>query len=295
MQHKQNWKRALCILLLAVVCIGGSELAACRFEDPALYQRITGPVRRETSAIQSGICSAVGSTWGFVTSTASSLVSSLGGDGAEAAEDQSAGDPAATEPLPETDPSLTTLTQRGGQEILTGGSYEIVYYNQADPSWCDQPYGEDTLGKYGCGPSVIAMAVSSLTNQEVNPAQVADWASKSGYWARHGGSRLAVVDGAAKTYALTVESCPVCDSEHLRLELSSGKIAVALMSAGHFTQGGHFILLRGVTLDGQILIADPNSRERSLAIWDAQLILDELSASRNDGAPLWFLSPPAEG
>ena len=37
------------------------------------------------------------------------------------------------------------------------------------------------------------------------------------------------------------------------------------MSAGHFTSGGHFILLRGVTLDGNILVADPNSRARSSA------------------------------
>ena len=45
--------------------------------------------------------------------------------------------------------------------------------------------------------------------------------------------------------------------------------------------------LRGVTLDGRVLVADPNSRERSLAAWDPELILSELSPSRNNGAPLW--------
>ena len=65
---------------------------------------------------------------------------------------------------------------------------------------------------------------------------------------------------------------------------------MALMGKGHFTNGGHFIVLRGVTLDGRILVADPNSRERSLASWDPQLILDELSASRSNGAPLWRFS-----
>ena len=52
----------------------------------------------------------------------------------------------------------------------------------------------------------------------------------------------------------------------------------------------HFIVLRGVTLTGEVLVADPNSRDRSLALWDAQLILDELSSSRIDGAPLWCFS-----
>ena len=69
---------------------------------------------------------------------------------------------------------------------------------------------------------------------------------------------------------------------------------VALVGPGHFTGGGHFIVLRGVTLTGKLLVADPVSDERSLMEWDPQLILDELSASRNNGAPLWVISPPTE-
>ena len=82
--------------------------------------------------------------------------------------------------------------------------------------------------------------------------------------------------------------------EDLRIQLSGGRIAVALMSAGHFTSGGHFILLRGVTLNGNILVADPNSRARSLQEWDASIILNELSSSKTAGAPLWFLSKQAD-
>ena len=81
--------------------------------------------------------------------------------------------------------------------------------------------------------------------------------------------------------------------ESLRIQLSGGRIAVALMSRGHFTSTGHFILLRGVTLEGNILVADPNSRQRSLQEWDASLILNELSNSSTAGAPLWLLSQPA--
>ena len=40
------------------------------------------------------------------------------------------------------------------------------------------------------------------------------------------------------------------------------------MGPGHFTNGGHFIILRGVTLDGSVLVADPASQERSLTTWD---------------------------
>ena len=69
------------------------------------------------------------------------------------------------------------------------------------------------------------------------------------------------------------------------------------MGPGHFTRNGHFIVLRGITLTGAILVADPNSVERSLTEWDAQLILDELSYSHQFGGPLWVISdaePPED-
>ena len=34
------------ILLLAILCVGAVELAACSFFAPAVYEQITAPVRR---------------------------------------------------------------------------------------------------------------------------------------------------------------------------------------------------------------------------------------------------------
>ena len=62
------------------------------------------------------------------------------------------------------------------------------------------------------------------------------------------------------------------------------------MTKGHFTGKGHFIILRGITPDKKILIADPKSREHSLESWEPQIIIDELSTSEYAGAPLWKLS-----
>lgn len=290
MRRKWTWKRTLSVLLLAAVCIGGSELVACRLADPALFTRITSPVRRQAAAVWEETRTLAGSAW----SRASDLVHT-GQDGAAPETESPSSEALISEDKSTTaDPALTTLVQRDGAEILTGGTREIVYFNQADSVWCDQPYGKDTLGKYGCGPATVAMAVCSLTGLNTNPEQAAQWAGQNGYWARHGGSYLSIINGAAKDFDMTAESDPDCDVEHLQLELSSGKLAVALMKPGHFTSGGHFLLLRGVTLDGGILVADSNSRERSLTVWDPQLILDELSVSRDSGAPLWFLSAPAE-
>ena len=57
-----------------------------------------------------------------------------------------------------------------------------------------------------------------------------------------------------------------------------------------FRSGGHFILLRGVTPEGQVLVADPASRERSLMPWDLDLIVSELSKTRSNGSPFWLIS-----
>ena len=70
--------------------------------------------------------------------------------------------------------------------------------------------------------------------------------------------------------------------------LSSGKLVIAIMSAGHFTSSGHFIVLRGVQ-DEKILVADPASRTRSEQSWDLSIILNEASKAAGSGGPFWII------
>ena len=167
------------------------------------------------------------------------------------------------------------------------------YYNQSDEAWAEEPYGSDTVGRYGCGPAVMAMVVSTLTDTRMDPAQMAQHCVDQGYWAKKQGSYWAIVPGAAADFGLTCTSLPPeeTDRDTILHYLSTGQLLVALVGPGHFTNGGHFIILRGTTLDGSILVADPASLERSLTLWDLDLILDELSHGRSDGGPLWAISP----
>lgn len=193
-----------------------------------------------------------------------------------------------------TDPLITELRQDGDRQILTGGVVNMVYFDQGSEEWADQPYGSDLIGGYGCGPTAMAMLVASLTREETDPAVMAQWAVDNGYWARKGGSWLSIVEGTGEAFGFPVESCASRSSDELLQTLFSGKLLVALMGPGHFTKRGHFIILRGATLTGEVLVADPNSSERSLTTWDPQLILDELSSNTNDGGPLWIVSVPEE-
>lgn len=282
--QKRRLRVFLLLALLAVLCIAGAELAASSFFAPALYEKITAPVRNgiQAAADFGGRMAAdVSAWWSELTAPEEELAEN---------EIQVAAEPVISPQAPISDPSVTELKESHGKEVLTGGTTVVVYYNQGDEAWADQPYGSDDIGSYGCGPTALAMAVSSMTGQDVDPAQMAQWAVERGYWAKRSGSYLSIVQGAAAEYGLTAGPIRERTPQAVREALLAGDLLVALMGPGHFTDGGHFILVRGVTLSGSLLVADPNSLERSLMEWDAQVILDELSTSTSSGAPLWVLS-----
>lgn len=51
-----------------------------------------------------------------------------------------------------------------GDVTFTDGGTPVVYYNQLDERYASQPYGTDNIGGYGCGPTSMAIVVSSLTD-----------------------------------------------------------------------------------------------------------------------------------
>ncbi len=208
----------------------------------------------------------------------------------EEIESQLAGDPAISNQFPLVDPAVSELVTEGDQQVLIGNGLHTIYYNQTDPRWADKPYGTDSIAGYACGPTAMAMVVSTLTDQLIDPPTMAQWAVDHGYWASQSGTYHSFIQGASKAFGLECQSFTERTSEALQNALLSGDLLVALMGPGHFTQGGHFIVLRGITLEGQVLVADPNSVERSLTAWDPQIIFDELSTSTAAGAPLWQIS-----
>lgn len=313
---KTNRRRTILLLtLLAALCIGAAELFVCSRVDPVLYESLVSPVR-QTARAAAEICVQSARRAGeAVKQTASDLIQYT----AQAAqrldekvrrsheeleqawaERKNPPEPTPAEPSPELSQQpvsapqevkpLTELRTEGGRDILTGGVVDVVYFNQSEEPWASAPYGSDTLLKYGCGPTVMAMAVASLTEEATDPALMAKWAAEHGHWASKNGSYHSIVAGAAAAFGLTVEAPVEQTPQALGSALEQGKLLVALMRSGHFTKYGHFILLRGITPEGKILVADPNSIPNSLAAWDVQLILDELAGSNSSGAPLWALS-----
>ena len=174
--------------------------------------------------------------------------------------------------------------------IFTDGATEVVYYNQLDERWRDLPYGTDNIGGYACGPTSMSIVVSSLTSETVDPPHMAQWAYENGYWCSGSGSYRSLIPGAARAWGLTVEGCTASEPQRIVDALADGKLVVAIMTKGHFTSSGHFIVLRGVTSDGKILVADPASYRRSEKEWDIKIILNEASKLSGSGGPFWIIS-----
>lgn len=185
-------------------------------------------------------------------------------------------------------PSDFTILPSLGDIRFTDGVTEVVYFNQLDEAYADKPYGTDHIGGYGCGPTAMSIVVSSLTDEIVDPVQMAKWSYDNGGWCKGSGSYHAMIPAAAKAWELPVEGCTTAEPQRLLDALAEGKLVVAIMSKGHFTSGGHFIVLRGVK-DGQILVADPASYSRSQKTWDLSIILNEASKRAAAGGPFWII------
>ncbi len=173
--------------------------------------------------------------------------------------------------------------------VFTDGSTQVVYYNQMDERWKDLPYGTDDIGHYACGPTAMAIVVSSLTMEAVDPPHMAQWAYENGHWCSKSGSYHSVVPGAATAWGLSCEACSRDDPQKLVDALASGKLVVAIMGPGHFTSTGHFIVLRGVTAEGKIQVADPVSYSRSEEEWDLSIFLEEASRYAVNRSPFWII------
>ena len=186
-----------------------------------------------------------------------------------------------------TEYSGTTIASLGDVRF-TDGATEVVYFNQLDERWANKPYGTDNIGGYGCGTTSMAIVVSSLTDSIVDPIEMADWSYKNGGWCSKSGSYHSLIPNAARAWNLPVEGCTASEPQRILDALSSGKLVVAIMSKGHFTSGGHFIVLRGVQ-DGKIMVADPASYKRSGQLWDLSIILNEASKRAAAGGPFWII------
>lgn len=136
--------------------------------------------------------------------------------------------------------------------IVTEEIPEVPLYFQAD--YAHVPYGRyGTVASHGCGITCVAMAFTYLLDYEILPDELA---LEFGHYNTEHGSYHSLFPDSAEVYGLTGEQ--TYDWDTVVEALENGQIVIANPTQDIFTDGGHFILLYGITEDGKILVHDPN-------------------------------------
>lgn len=182
-----------------------------------------------------------------------------------------------------------------GETTLESGSVNLTYYSQKDRRWKDAIYGTDnTIGRYGCGPTTLAMVLSTLTDNEITPIEAAKWAYDNGHFCNNSGSYHSIIPKGAEKFGLQSTSLNRPTKEEIFAEIESGKLVIVLMNEGTFTSDGHFLILRGVTEDGKLLIADSQSLENSKQVWEPDIFINEAKYAASHGGPFWAVGRQGE-
>lgn len=143
---------------------------------------------------------------------------------------------------------------------------KCVYFMQTDPKWKDVPYTitgnkSQTIGTSGCGATSAAMVIATYKMPSVTPVEVASWFVKYGFRTKNSGTAYAAFPwvkdkfefrayGETKS-AATIEKC-----------LANGGLVICNMGKGYWTNGGHYIVVRGFDRNN-FFACDPASAKRT--------------------------------
>lgn len=165
-----------------------------------------------------------------------------------------------------------TLTQ---EDLEVSEGRLLPLFMQWDDRWGYSDYGGYLFGTNACGPTTLSMvAVQLLGDSSLNPRVIADFAEENGFVSPGGGSDWVLMSQGGPMLGLTVEEISPSES-WVRSEVEAGHPVVCIMGPGHFTTGGHYIVICGTDGD-KFLINDCNSYTRSNQSWDFDTFKDEI-------------------
>lgn len=144
----------------------------------------------------------------------------------------------------------------------TGGTYpangmQIPHYLQTD--YGNIPYGGGSIASSGCGPTSFAMVASYLTGKTITPVDAVSWCGNSYY--KPGVGTYWSYFAAAASHSGCGSVTQTSDPNAVLKALSQGRPVISSQGPGLFTRGGHFIVLRGLTSSGKVLVNDPNDSQ----------------------------------
>ena len=166
------------------------------------------------------------------------------------------------------------------QVLNTGGTYpangmQIPLYIQTE--YGNIPYGTGSIADCGCGPTAFAMVASYLTGSTITPVDAVAWCGNS-YYKPGAGTYWSYFQAAASHFGCGSVT-QTMDANAVLQALSEGRPVISSQGPGLFTSAGHFIVLRGLTADGKVLVNDPNDSESKNYVNRAFDMMTEIHAT----------------
>ncbi len=141
-------------------------------------------------------------------------------------------------------------------------------------------YGSGKNGKSiessGCGAVCVAMVGRYLTDNNYTPRELFLWAIDSKYFRGNGFSYKDMI-ALAEHYGFTGKWTAATKSR-IRKALRANKPIIARMGAGLFTDGGHYIVLTGISKAGMVSVNDPNSEYFSTQAFTLDSIMHDIKS-----------------
>ena len=151
-------------------------------------------------------------------------------------------------------------TPGGTGPTISGG---IPLYKQWDPRWGGNSYSCGTsIASAGCGVTALAMVISHWTGKEVLPSETAQSAINHGWRICNQGTSWSAMTGMPSLYGLKSKTI---SWEEAKRYLALNIPVIQSHAPGYFTDGGHFIVLTGISGVGSYLVNDPDGKHRTEA------------------------------
>lgn len=182
-------------------------------------------------------------------------------------------------------PTISSSYQEQSIKIKKNKEYigKFIYFNQGDAAWNSSGYG---IRAAGCGPTSMAVCISTLTGKWVTPVDTTSWAYEQGYYSSAGSEHRAI-PAMAEHWGLKCDGLGT-NYQKIKESLKHGRPVVSLMGSGYFTRGGHFMVLTEIDSNDNVTVADVGSRKRSQYKYSLHDVISQ-SKVASAGGPFWSI------
>ncbi|MGX7349821.1 C39 family peptidase [Dolosicoccus paucivorans] len=178
------------------------------------------------------------------------------------------------------------LDESPSKHVNSSQQLDIPLLLQTDPEWRNLEYGSDSsrqLWENGCAIVTLSMVKGYLDQSEVTPTNILKW-SKQQFYRHNEGTSWQIFSEFAKEFDYNYTDLGN-DFYTAMEEVQEGRVVVASVKPGYFTEIGHILVIRGYE-DGFVFVNDPNDSPEKLHSYQgvpAEVFL-------NEGVNYWSFS-----